>query len=118
MDNLKHYESINVELDQQFITILGQSGCGKTTLLKLLAGLEQPTKGEIRFDDTVIYSSESRKNVKPNKRNIAMVFQDFALWYSYDHLSKYRLWFKGDYSKVRHSSTCRACDALSKNARV
>jgi len=71
---------INVELDQQFITILGQSGCGKTTLLKLLAGLEQPTKGEIRFDETVIYSSESRKNVKPNKRNIAMVFQDFALW--------------------------------------
>ncbi|WP_445479924.1 ABC transporter ATP-binding protein [Lysinibacillus irui] len=71
---------IDVELDQQFITILGQSGCGKTTLLKLLAGLEQPTKGEIRFDDTVIYSSESRKNVKPNKRNIAMVFQDFALW--------------------------------------
>ncbi|PCD84011.1 ABC transporter ATP-binding protein [Lysinibacillus fusiformis] len=71
---------INVELDQQFITILGQSGCGKTTLLKLLAGLEQPTKGEIRFDDTVIFSSESRKNVKPNKRNIAMVFQDFALW--------------------------------------
>lgn len=71
---------IDVELDQQFITILGQSGCGKTTLLKLIAGLEQPSKGEIRFDDTVIYSSASRKNVKPNKRNIAMVFQDFALW--------------------------------------
>ncbi|WLV24069.1 ABC transporter ATP-binding protein [Aciduricibacillus chroicocephali] len=71
---------ISAELDCKFITILGQSGCGKTTLLKLLAGLEKPTKGEIRFDDEVIYSSERRKNVKPNKRNVAMVFQDFALW--------------------------------------
>ncbi|EON72798.1 ABC transporter ATP-binding protein [Lysinibacillus sphaericus] len=71
---------INVELDSKFITILGQSGCGKTTLLKILAGLERPTNGEITFDDTIIYSSKLRKNVKPNKRNIAMVFQDFALW--------------------------------------
>ncbi len=71
---------INVELNSKFITILGQSGCGKTTLLKLLAGLEKPTNGEIAFDDTIIYSSKLRKNVKPNQRNIAMVFQDFALW--------------------------------------
>ncbi|NYV68878.1 ABC transporter ATP-binding protein [Bacillus sp. Gen3] len=71
---------ISVELDHKFITILGQSGCGKTTLLKILAGLEQPTNGEIRFDEKVIYSSKDRTNVKPNKRNIAMVFQDFALW--------------------------------------
>ncbi len=67
-------------LDSKFITILGQSGCGKTTLLKILAGLEKPTNGEIMFDDTIIYSSKLHKNVKPNKRNIAMVFQDFALW--------------------------------------
>lgn len=66
---------INVELDSKFITILGQSGCGKTTLLKILAGLEKPTDGEITFDDTIIYSSKLRKNVKPNKRNIAMVFK-------------------------------------------
>jgi len=71
---------LNLELDSKFITILGQSGCGKTTLLKILAGLEKPTNGEIRFDDTIIYSSQHRKNVKPNKRQIAMVFQDFALW--------------------------------------
>ncbi|WP_042470556.1 ABC transporter ATP-binding protein [Bacillus ndiopicus] len=71
---------LNLELDSKFITILGQSGCGKTTLLKMLAGLEQPTKGEIHFDDTLIYSSERKVNIQPNKRNIAMVFQDFALW--------------------------------------
>lgn len=71
---------INLELESKFITILGQSGCGKTTLLKILAGLEQPTGGEIRFDETMIYSSRLHQNIKPNKRNIAMVFQDFALW--------------------------------------
>lgn len=73
-------QKIDAELDRKFITILGQSGCGKTTLLKLLAGLEKPTSGEIRFGDEIIYSAKSRKNVKPNKRQIAMVFQDFALW--------------------------------------
>ncbi|MCT6924749.1 ABC transporter ATP-binding protein [Metasolibacillus sp.] len=71
---------INLELNSKFTTILGQSGCGKTTLLKMLAGLEQPTQGEIRFDDTVIYSTEQKINIQPSKRNIAMVFQDFALW--------------------------------------
>ncbi|WP_107838910.1 ABC transporter ATP-binding protein [Metasolibacillus meyeri] len=71
---------LNLELNSKFITILGQSGCGKTTLLKMLAGLEQPTQGEIRFDDMVIYSTERKINIQPSKRNIAMVFQDFALW--------------------------------------
>lgn len=61
-------------LDGEFLTILGPSGCGKTTLLRILAGFEQPTRGDVYLDDEVI------TNVPPNKRPMAMVFQSYALF--------------------------------------
>jgi iron(III) transport system ATP-binding protein len=64
--------------DGKFIAILGPSGCGKTTLLRLLAGFEGPTTGEIRMDDRCV--ADSRQIIPPEKRNIGMVFQSFALW--------------------------------------
>lgn len=62
----------------EFLAILGPSGCGKTTLLRLLAGFEQVTEGEILFDDRVV--SDKRTHLSPQKRDIGMVFQSFALW--------------------------------------
>ncbi|SFE80255.1 ABC transporter ATP-binding protein [Alteribacillus iranensis] len=64
----------------EFVTLLGPSGCGKTTLLRILAGLEEADEGNIRFDDSIIFSAEEKRNVSPQKRQIGMVFQDFALW--------------------------------------
>ena len=69
-----------------FTTLLGPSGCGKTTLLRIIAGLETPDTGEIRFDDRVVYSAEGGINVPPEKRGLGFVFQDFALW---PHMSVY-----------------------------
>ncbi len=60
------------------IVVLGPSGCGKSTLLRLIAGLEDPTDGEIRFDD------ESQAGIPPHGRDVGIVFQHFAL---YPHLS-------------------------------
>lgn len=66
--------------DGKFTTLLGSSGCGKTTLLRMIAGLETPDSGEILFDDEPVFSKEKGVNVPPEKRNLSFVFQDFALW--------------------------------------
>jgi iron(III) transport system ATP-binding protein len=63
-----------------FFTLLGPSGCGKTTTLRSIAGLERPVSGEIRIGEAVVFSGERRVFVPPNRRNIGMVFQSYAIW--------------------------------------
>ncbi len=64
----------------QFFTLLGPSGCGKSTTLRCIAGLERPDEGEILIGDEVVYSSGRRTFVPPQRRDIAMVFQSYAIW--------------------------------------
>lgn len=64
--------------DGEFVAILGPSGCGKTTLLRILAGFEQPTSGEVRMEGRVVAGEHTL--LPPEKRRIGMVFQSFALW--------------------------------------
>ena len=66
--------------DKEFLVLVGPSGCGKTTALRLLAGLEEISDGEIKIGDRVV------NDVAPKDRDIAMVFQSYAL---YPHLSVY-----------------------------
>jgi len=79
----RHYALKNISLeiaDKEFFVLLGPSGCGKSTMLNLIAGLEKPTEGEIRFGDEVVASAERRRFVPPRQRNVAMVFQSYALY--------------------------------------
>ncbi len=71
--------SFNVVHGEQ-LTLLGPSGCGKTTTLRAIAGLEQPTAGEIRIDGAPVYSSARHINVPAEKRGLSMVFQSYAIW--------------------------------------
>lgn len=74
-------ENINIEInDGEFVVLVGPSGCGKTTLLRMVAGLEDITEGEISIADKVV------NEVAPKDRDIAMVFQNYAL---YPHMSVY-----------------------------
>ncbi|MEX6508001.1 ABC transporter ATP-binding protein [Jiella sp. M17.18] len=71
----------NVSLDiaaGEFVALLGPSGCGKTTLLRLIAGFEQLSEGEIAFDGRCVAGRGT--HVPPEERNAAIVFQSYALW--------------------------------------
>jgi len=74
-------EDVNIEInDGEFVVLVGPSGCGKTTLLRMVAGLEDITEGDISIADNIV------NEVAPKDRDIAMVFQNYAL---YPHMSVY-----------------------------
>jgi len=81
-DNKKNViDNINLEIkDKEFIVLVGSSGCGKSTILRLISGLEDITSGQILIDEKVV------NNVHPKDRDIAFVFQSYAL---YPHMSVY-----------------------------
>ncbi|MDR0732492.1 MAG: ATP-binding cassette domain-containing protein [Dysgonamonadaceae bacterium] len=72
---------LNVEiLDRQLVCLFGKSGAGKTTALRMLAGLTKPDAGIIRFDDKLWFSSAQKINVCPQARDVGYMFQDYALF--------------------------------------
>lgn len=80
-ENIKAVNDFNLTInDKEFIVLVGPSGCGKSTTLRMVAGLEEISKGEISIGDKVV------NNIHPKDRDIAMVFQNYAL---YPHMSVY-----------------------------
>ncbi|HXG50690.1 MAG TPA: ABC transporter ATP-binding protein [candidate division Zixibacteria bacterium] len=66
--------------DKEFFSLLGPSGCGKSTVLRCVAGLEEPTAGEIYIGETCVNSTAAGLNVPTEERPIGMVFQNYAVW--------------------------------------
>lgn len=80
-NNVQAVFDFNLEIrDKEFVVLVGPSGCGKSTTLRMLAGLEDITEGEILIDDNVV------NDLPPKSRDIAMVFQSYAL---YPHMTVY-----------------------------
>src|ERR671925_62380 len=78
---VKAVQNVSFEVPEgKLFTLLGPSGCGKTTTLRSIAGLEKPTAGAIEVGGRLVYSSDKRIFVAPNKRNFGMVFQSYAIW--------------------------------------
>ncbi len=79
--NVRAVDNANITVnDQEFVVLVGPSGCGKTTTLRMIAGLEDISEGELTIDGKVV------NDVPPKDRDIAMVFQNYAL---YPHMSVY-----------------------------
>jgi len=79
--NIEAVHDVNLEVgDKEFVVLVGPSGCGKSTTLRMIAGLEDITKGEIRIGNKIV------NDVPPKDRDIAMVFQNYAL---YPHMTVY-----------------------------
>ena len=66
--------------DGEIITLLGPSGCGKSTTLRMVAGLEMPDSGSIYFGEKPVVISEEGFRLPPDKRELGMVFQSYAIW--------------------------------------
>jgi multiple sugar transport system ATP-binding protein len=80
--DVKAVQSVSLEIaDKEFVVLVGPSGCGKSTTLRMIAGLEEITSGEIFIDDKLV------NDVPPKDRDIAMVFQNYAL---YPHMTVYK----------------------------
>ena len=80
-DDVHAVKDVNLEIrDNEFLVLVGPSGCGKTTTLRMIAGLEAISSGDISIDGNVV------NELPPMDRDIAMVFQNYAL---YPHMSVY-----------------------------
>ncbi len=74
-------DGVSFELeDGQFLSLLGPSGCGKTTCLRMLAGLEKTTGGQIHIGKDCVSNYEKHLFAAPEKRHVGMVFQSYAVW--------------------------------------
>ena len=108
-DNFTAVGGLDLSIEEgEFVSLLGPSGCGKTTTLRMLAGLEFPSSGEISIGDRVV------NDLPPGERDIAMVFQSYAL---YPHMTvgrnmEYPLKKRGLPKAERKAKVARAADML------
>jgi len=87
-DKFVAVDNLSMDIDDgAFITLLGPSGCGKTTTLRMIAGLETPTSGQITMNGVSVFDSDRGINLPASKRDVGFLFQNYALW---PHMTVYQ----------------------------
>jgi ABC-type sugar transport system ATPase subunit len=102
-DGVHAVKDVNLEInDKEFVVLVGPSGCGKTTTLRMVAGLDSITSGEILIGDRVV------NELPPMDRDIAMVFQNYALYPAYERLRQHGVRLEGAAIRSRRDRRARA----------
>lgn len=106
--------NLHLEIEEgEFFTLLGPSGCGKTTTLRCVAGLEQPEEGDIYLRERCLVSAAKGVYVPPEKREMGMVFQSYAIW---PHMTVYE---NVSYPlKLRHLSRQQIRDKVAESLKL
>jgi multiple sugar transport system ATP-binding protein len=106
-DGTEAVKQMNLDIaDGEFVILVGPSGCGKTTALRMIAGLEDITEGELRIGDNVV------NDLQPRERDVAMVFQSYAL---YPHMTvRENMGFALRLAKVRKSEINQRVEEAAK----
>jgi len=80
-DTVAAIDDVSIDVQPgEFLVLLGPSGCGKTTLLRTIAGLEMPDSGVIQIAGTPVFDSSTNVMLPPERRDLGMIFQSYALW--------------------------------------
>ncbi len=88
-------ENFNMIVEKgEIVALVGKSGSGKSTILRLLSGLEEPMSGLISFEHQILF--DGKKNLEPQQRNIGMIFQDYALFPHLTVLGNVKFGIKGN----------------------
>lgn len=90
---------VDLELGDGITGLLGYSGCGKTMTLKMIAGIITPDKGRIVLNDRLLFDSEKKINLKPQERNVGILFQSYALFNQMSVAENIAVGIKGSASK-------------------
>src|SRR5437879_9010967 len=106
-DGTRAVSDLNIDItDGEFLVLVGPSGCGKTTALRMVAGLETISEGEVRIGARVV------NELEPQERDVAMVFQNYAL---YPHMSvRDNIAFGLKMRKVPRSDRARRVEEISR----
>jgi len=82
---------ITFQMENEILTLLGNSGSGKTTILRCIAGLMNPDQGMIKMNEKLFFSSEQEFSLAPRKRRVGYMFQDYAI---FPHMNVYKnIWY-------------------------
>jgi iron(III) transport system ATP-binding protein len=106
-------ENFNMDIQKgEIVSLIGASGSGKSTILRMICGLEKPTSGEVKLNNHILFGQ--RVNLQPQERGIGMIFQDYALFPHLTVLENVKFGAKG--SKRERTETALACLELVKMA--